>query len=80
LWGYAISSSVSIVVVCINMIFTFLTIFLVKDIKYDTLSKEMTEITNYLFVSYFLNTGFVILLAYANTTEQFPLLSTYLNG
>lgn len=78
--GYGISSSVSFVVVIINAIFTRITINVVKDIKYDTLSKEMTEITTYLFVSYFLNTGFVILLAYANPDEQFPFLSKTFTG
>jgi len=68
--GYAATESVSFTIIIINMILKEITVRLVERIGHETKSEQMTYITNYVFYSLFLNTGFVIVMAYANLTEQ----------
>jgi len=61
------------------MILKEITVRLVERIGHETKSEQMTYITNYVFYSLFLNTGFVILMAYANLTEQSKFLGYFFN-
>jgi hypothetical protein len=67
--GYAATESVSFTIIIINMILQSITVKLVENIGHETRSEQMTTITNYVFIALFLNTGFVILMAYANLAE-----------
>jgi hypothetical protein len=77
--GYAATESVSFTIIIINMILQSITVKLVENIGHETRSEQMTTITNYVFIALFLNTGFVILMAYANLAEQSEFLGKFLN-
>ena len=69
-----ISNVITGIIVVINIILKELTVILIVAIGYDTHSEQLSKITNSVFIGQFFNTGFLLLLVYANFESQsFPL-------
>lgn len=66
------SSSISVIIVIVNVILKTIIIKMVYAIGDETISKQKATITNAVFLAQFANTGFVILLVNANLTEHYP--------
>ena len=64
----------SFAIVAINTVLRLVLITLIKWIGEDTHSQQLKSITNGVFITQFLNTGFLMLLVQANLNEvNFPL-------
>lgn len=66
---YVFGGSISVIIVVVNTILRLILINLIKWIGEDTHSAQLKSITNGVFVVLFMNTGFLLLLAYANFAE-----------
>lgn len=64
-----LGSSISVVIVVVNMIIRTINIDLIKYVGEDTHSAQLKSIANGVFVALFFNTGFIMLMVYANLTE-----------
>ena len=67
-------------IVVTNVILTNLTVNQVNKIGYPTHSKTYTQISFYIFVATFFNTGVVILIANAALGEKIPLVAMVFSG
>jgi len=68
----ALGGSVSIIIVIVNTILKFATIYGIYWVGEDTNSEQLTSITNGVFIAQFFNTGILILLVNGNMTEHEP--------
>lgn len=70
--GLAVSSSISFVIIAINLILKKFVIDLLTWVKEATKSEMLASITNGVFITLYLNTGFLLTVANANLTEHPP--------
>lgn len=70
--GLAVSSSISFVIIAINLVLKKIVISLLTEVKEATKSEMLASITNGVFVTLYLNTGFLLTVANANLTEHPP--------
>ena len=81
LWSKALGSSVALVIVVVNLILKSVIILLVNWVGQDTWSKQLSSITNGVFVAQFFNTGILLLLVNANLSEHTSIpFYSYANG
>lgn len=67
-----LGTSISFIIIAINIILRGAIISLIESIRHDTQSEKLASITNGVFVAQFFNTGFLLLLVNANMTEHRP--------
>ena len=67
-------------IVVTNVILTNLTVDQVSKIGYSTHSQTFAQISFYLFIATFFNTGVVILIANAALWEKIPLVAKVFSG
>lgn len=72
LMGLGVSSSISFVIIAINLILKKFVIDLLTWVKEATKSEMLASITNGVFITLYLNTGFLLTVANANLTEHPP--------
>ena len=70
--GTAINSSISFVIIAINIVLKIIVVKLLTWVKEDTKSQMLASNTNGVFIVLFLNTGLLLLVANANLTEHPP--------
>lgn len=70
--GLGVSSSISFVIIAINLILKKFVIDLLTWVKEATKSEMLASITNGVFITLYLNTGFLLTVANANLTEHPP--------
>jgi hypothetical protein len=70
--GIAVASSISFVIIAINIILKKFVVDLLTWVKEATNSEKLASCTNGVFVVLYINTGFLLLLANANLTEHPP--------
>ena len=76
-----LGTSISVVIVVVNLILKTTIIRMVYAIGEETQSKQKSTITYAVFLAQFVNTGFVILLVNANLSEHLPpYLAKYFKG
>jgi len=81
MWASVISRGISIAIIAVNYVLRYVIIILIKFVRYDTFSAELAAITNGIFYTQFINTGFLLLLVNANLSEHPKLpLSSWLQG
>lgn len=76
-----LGTSVALVIVVVNIILKTVIILLVNWVGQDTWSKQLSSITNGVFIAQFFNTGILLLIVNANLSEHtgIPLYS-YVNN
>lgn len=72
LHGKVYGQAVAFVIIAVNLILKALIIALITWVKEDTVSQQLSSITNGVFIAQFFNTGFLLLLVNANMTEHEP--------
>lgn len=70
--GLFVSSSISFVIIAINIVLKKIVTGLLTWVKEATKSEMLSSITNGVFITLFLNTGLLLTLANANMTEHPP--------
>lgn len=70
--GLLVSSSISFVIIAINLVLKKFVIDLLTWVKESTKSEMLASITNGVFITLYLNTGFLLTVANANLTEHPP--------
>lgn len=70
--GLAVESSISFVIIAINLVLKKIVIKLLTEVKEATKSEMLASITNGVFITLYLNTGFLLTVANANLTEHPP--------
>jgi uncharacterized membrane protein YidH (DUF202 family) len=70
--GLAVSSSISFVIIAINIVLKKIVVALLTWVKEPTKSQMLATNTNGVFIVLFLNTGLLLLIANANLTEHPP--------
>jgi hypothetical protein len=70
--GLIVSSSISFVIIAINLVLKGRVIALLSWVKDATNSVQLASITNGVFIALYLNTGFLLTFANANLTEHAP--------
>jgi len=58
-------TAVTVIILLINTVLKQITISLITWVKYDTFSKQLTSITNGIFIAQFFNTAILILIVNA---------------
>ena len=71
-----LGTSISFIIIAINVALKTIIIKLIESIKQDTYSERLASITNGVFIAQFFNTGFLLLLVNANVTEHSPMWLT----
>lgn len=80
-FGLAIKSSISFVIIAINIVLKLIVVKLLTEVKEATKSEMLASITNGVFVTLYLNTGFLLTAANANMTEHPPhFITKYFTG
>ena len=67
-----LGTSISFIIIAINLILKKVIIYLIESIRHDTYSVRLSNITNGIFIAQFFNTGILLLLVNANMTEHSP--------
>ena len=76
-----LGSSVSIIIIVVNLILKNVIIRGITWVGEDTNSEQLSSITNGVFIAQFFNTGILLLLVNGNMTEHEPkILTKYFNG
>ena len=76
-----IGYSISFLIIAINLILKKVIIALITWVGEDTLSEQISSITNGVFYALFFNTGILITLVNANMSEHEPkVLTKYITG
>jgi len=78
-----INVGISLFVVILNEILTRVSVKIITWIGFSTFSEQYTSISNCIFIVTFFNTGVIVLLANADTSEAFkgfPFIATVFNG
>jgi len=70
--GLACASSISFVIIAINLVLKKIVIKLLTEVKEATRSEMLASVTNGVFITLYLNTGFLLTIANANLTEHSP--------
>lgn len=65
-----LGTSISFIIIGINIILKTVIIKLITAIRHDTYSERLSKITNGVFLAQFFNTGILLLLVNANMTEH----------
>jgi len=69
-----------VTIIGINMVLKMAIIALITWIGYDTVSEQMTKITNGVFIALFFNTGILLVLTNANLTDISENLGSAFSG
>ena len=69
-----------LVIIVINMVIRMSAISLITWIGFDTMSEQMTKITNGVFIALFFNTGILLVLSNANLSEIGTRLGHWFDG
>ena len=76
-----LGTSISFIIIGVNVILKTSIISLITWVGEDTVSEQLSSITNGVFYAQFFNTGILILLVNANLTEHEPkLLTKHVSG
>ena len=67
-----LGTSISFIIIAVNLILKTVIIKLITWIGEDTVSEQLSSITNGVFYAQFFNTGILLLLVNANMTEHQP--------
>jgi len=67
-----LGTSISFIIIAVNLILKTLIIKLITSIRHDTESQKLASITNGVFFAQFFNTGILLLLVNAIMTEHDP--------
>lgn len=70
--GIIVNSSISFVIIAINIVLKIIVVKMLTWVKEDTKSQMLASNTNGVFIVLFLNTGLLLLVANANLTEHPP--------
>jgi hypothetical protein len=73
-----LGTSISFIIIAVNVILKNVIIKLIESIKHDTYSQRLASITNGVFIAQFFNTGILLTLVNANMSEHDPKFLTAL--
>ena len=79
-FAFIISNVIMVVIIGINTVIRMAAIALITWIRYDTMSEQMTKITNGVFIALFFNTGILLILSNANFSDVSTLLGKFFDG
>ena len=66
---FFVTNSITVTIIVVNIILRELIIVLVTWVGYNTMSHQMTRITNGVFIALFFNTGILLVLSEANLSD-----------
>lgn len=67
-----LSILITVITVVVNLIISSLTNYLIKSVKYPSITDEMGAVVKVVFIAQFFNTGIIILILNMNLKEHSP--------